>query len=478
MTHAPYLHADKLAQATGGFWHHTPPEHFESVEIDNRKLGDNGLFIALSGAQTDGHQFVCKLSAERNQAAIVSAVQSCVVPQLVTADPLSALQQIAAMCATATNGAKIAITGSVGKTGTKEIIAHILSKFGATHASSGNFNNHIGLPITLANLPEDAEFIITEMGMNHAGEIATLSALATPHIAAITRIADSHIGHFSSLEEIAYAKAEIFSSLSGPAVAVLPKDDAHYAILEAEAKAAGALKIISFGSGEDADFQLLSARQTPQGQRIEIALNHNENAKNLSFEIGMQAPHWALNSLCALAVCSAAGIPAEKASAVLFEMHDLKGRGKATPLYLNGKHAVLIDDAYNASPESMKASLAALAKRSDEANKSAILSDMLELGEASEPAHLRLADEIHAAGITTFIAIGPMMSKLATQLEAKVNTICFEDADALLADAGRFNAISEKLSEIILVKGSHGSGAYKIADLLADHYAVGEHDAT
>ena len=478
MTQAAFLNADKIAQTTGGTWNNVPPTQFAAIAVDNRKLKHNALFVALPGEHVDGHDFVATLQDESQQAAIVQTVQDCGIPQLVTPSPLAALQQIAKMCAQTTDGQKIALTGSVGKTGTKEIIAHILSRFGRTHATSGNYNNHIGLPLTLANMPEECAFIVAEMGMNHSGEIAALTQMARPNIAAITCIADSHIGHFDTIEDIAVAKAEIFSGLAEGGVAVLPRDDAFFALLEAKAQEAGAAEIISFGTTKEADFQLISQTQTQQGQDITIAVNLTEEKQQISFSLGMQAPHWALNTICALAICSACGISASQASTCLADMRDIAGRGKTTSLQLVHGTALLVDDSYNASPESMKASLFAFQQRKSCTHKTIILSDMLELGEYSASAHQELAHIIEAAGISHFIAIGPMMQQLASQFADKLHISSFANAEACLTALTAEQSLTASLGDVILVKGSHGSGAYKIAQHLRQQFAGGGHHVT
>ena len=262
---AAFLDAAMLAEITHGTWHNSPPEQFSHVGMDNRTLAAGGLFTALSGEHVDGHKFVSSLDSTAGQAAIVGAVQAGQVAQLLTPAPLDALQQIASYCADSTGAQKIAITGSVGKTGTKEMIAHILGRHGTTHASSGNYNNHIGLPLTLANMPDNCDFAVLEMGMNHAGEISRLSGIARPHIAAITCIADSHLGHFDTIDGIASAKSEIFDHLNGVAIAVLPKDDVFYPFLEDVARNKGAQQIISFGTSADADICMTELTATDTG---------------------------------------------------------------------------------------------------------------------------------------------------------------------------------------------------------------------
>ena len=467
---AAFLDAAMLAEITHGTWHNSPPEQFSHVGMDNRTLAAGGLFTALSGEHVDGHKFVSSLDSTAGQAAIVGAVQAGQVAQLLTPAPLDALQQIASYCADSTGAQKIAITGSVGKTGTKEMIAHILGRHGTTHASSGNYNNHIGLPLTLANMPDNCDFAVLEMGMNHAGEISRLSGIARPHIAAITCIADSHLGHFDTIDGIASAKSEIFDHLNGVAIAVLPKDDAFYPFLEDVARNKGAQQIISFGTSADADICMTELTATDSGLGITITCNNDTSGRSThSYQLGMHAAHWAMNSLCALAVCKAAGIAPELACRHLADMQDLPGRGRRYQLSMPSGISTMIDDSYNAGPESMRAALADFA-RSASGQKTVILSDMLELGPASTQAHQSLIPYIQDIRPALFVAIGDEMSALASQLSADTACITTPNISALIDDEAEFSALAHTAGNMILIKGSHGSGAYRLAAKLRQHF--------
>jgi len=470
---AAFLNAEMLATITHGTWHNSPPEQFSHIGMDNRTLAAGGLFTALAGEHVDGHKFVSNLDSRAGQAAIVGSVQTAQVAQLLTPAPLDALQQIASYCADHTGAQKIAITGSVGKTGTKEMIAHILGQHGRTHASSGNYNNHIGLPLTLANLPDDCAFAVLEMGMNHAGEISRLSSIARPQIAAITCIADSHLGHFDRIDDIASAKSEIFDHLEGIAIAILPKDDAFYPFLADMARKKGAQQIISFGKSPDADICMTSLNATDSGLNITITCTDGTAGRSadstISYQLGMHAPHWAMNSLCALAVCKAAGIPLREASRHLAEMQDLPGRGKRYQLSMPSGPSTLIDDSYNAGPESMRAALADFAQSASE-QKTVILSDMLELGTASTQAHQSLVPYIQDIRPALFVAIGDEMSAIASQLSTHTACITSPDISALIDNEAEFSALAQIAGDMILIKGSHGSGAYRLAAKLRQHF--------
>ena len=463
------LAPQKLAEICGGIWHPAVPEGYASgITIDSRTLQKGFLFVALKGRRSDGHDFVPQLTTGQVFATIVNhAVSRAEVPQLVVPDTLIALQTLAQAFAKTTTATKLAITGSVGKTGTKEMLAFLLASAGKTHATSGNYNNHIGMPLTLAAMPQETQYLVVEMGMNHAGEIAALTEITLPHIAAITCISDTHSEHFSSVSDIAEAKTEIFTGLSGPAVAILPRDDSFYGQLAGAARLAGARTILTFGYHEDSDIRVLTCHEAPQGLSLCVRIpDVDKGRKTLSFSLGMHAAHWAVSAACALAMALAAGIDVEHAVPHLASFRDLPGRGLATALEIAGHSFTLIDDSYNASPSSMVASLAHLATRPD-AVKTAILSDMLELGERSHEAHLSLVGPVIDAGITRLVTIGTMMAdQLGAQLASDIEVVSFDTAEELCAELVNHPAQLLGTSSVVLVKGSHGSGAHSVATTL------------
>ena len=439
----------------------SPPQIvINHLAIDHRQLGDNGLFIALPGSRHDGHEFVPELSAGRGQAAIVShAVAEADIAQLVVADPLKALHHLARSKADQLPAAKIAITGSVGKTGTKEMLARCLSGFGTTHASPGNFNNHIGAPLSIANAPDAARFVIAEMGMNRAGEIGLLANLFNPHIAVITKIAASHAGFFSRLEDIADAKAEIFSGFATGGTAILPGDDAFFARLAGTARMAGADRILRFGESEGCDIQLCRQTRSSLGQTLLI----KAFGQQLELELGMQAPHWGVNALAVLGVAAALELDLHAAAQHLSGMADLPGRGARFDLVIEGHYCRVIDDAYNAGPASMQAALADFASLPAK-GRVLILSDMLELGNLAETAHTALQTAIEQAQPDHLLLIGPLMAGLADRLardgqENSINTETYENAEQAI---GRARELAGQ-AELMLIKGSNGSGAHLIA---------------
>ena len=449
--------ASQLADICGGTWTRQPPHPFKAVEIDSRSLGENGLFIALEGSQVNGHDFVPSLNAGRNQAAIVGTpTEVCDVPQLTVADPLSALSDLAQHIASVTTAEKIALTGSVGKTGTKDMLAHCLASLKNTHATKGNLNNDIGAPLTIARMPSNTDILICELGMNHAGEINKLSQIMTPHIGVITRIADSHRGHFDCVEDIARAKAEIFDGMSTDGIAILPAEDTYFDILETAAKQVGISKIIRFGTSKDCELRLLSQQANDVGQHIDAQIF----GKPHSFTLGMTAPHWANSALICLGIASLLGLPVAKIAQRLADMHDIAGRGAIFEAVLNDHRVSIIDDAYNAGPASMQAALRLIGGKAG--RKGAILSDMLELGDAAPAAHHSLSHQIRRADIKHLLLIGPYMSSLADSLQNDMAITVHNNAD----DAKDAATEMAEACDHLLIKGSHGSGAWKLSQYL------------
>ena len=451
-----------LALICGGHWHldQVPSTEFTNAKINSLEINNNELFFALKGHNLDGHDFVTGLKPPA--AAIVERpVNIAQVPQLIVASPLDAMHRLAGTFAQETNAIKIAVTGSVGKTGTKEMLARCLSQFGDTHANRGNYNNYLGVPLTLLSMPSLLSYLVTEIGMNHEGEIAPLSQLVRPNIAIITKIAESHIGHLHSLQAVAHEKAKICAGMSPDGCIILPRDDDQYSILEKAAINAKIGTIISFGKNSTSTVQLLS--------RIVDDAHDSQIKQHISFRIGkntyqlgiaMRAEHWAINALSVIAACHFMGLDIEKACASLQNQTELDGRGAAIHLTINTHSTLLIDDAYNASPSSMRAAILDVASR-PEANKVFILTDMLELGEFSDEMHAELVPDIIQAHPSSVILVGPALKKIKKALKPITAVHTFENVGE--AKPAIESLIDE--ADIILVKGSHGSGAY----LLVQH---------
>jgi len=450
------LDAATLADRTAGRWvTQAGSLSVTSVEIDSRRCTDGSLFVALSGTQADGHDYIAAAAAKGAAAALVSRrVENPPLPLLLVDDVESGLSRLGAEGRTAhiaAGGRLVGITGSVGKTGSKEMLAHLLAPAGC-HASRASFNNHLGVPLTLAALPAAPLDAIQEMGMNAPGEISTLSQLARPDIAVITRIADSHAGFFDSLDQIADAKAEIFDGLRKGGTAVLNRDDPWFDRLAARADAAGAGSIVKFGTSDEADIRLLKIERGPDGMRVNCRIDE----RDIAFTLGMQGAHWAMNAMAMLAAVRALGHDPVTAAERLAEFTNLPGRGAVLRGSFAGADITLVDDSYNAGPASMKAAFASLAATPPQVM---VLSDMLELGDGSAAAHATLAAGIISLRPRVVITIGPEMSRMAAALPC-ATTHCeaatADDAVARLRDQIRDG-------DIVFVKGSNGSGAWRVA---------------
>ncbi len=454
----PLWTREEARQATGGAVHGRDWQA-TGVAIDSRTLTAGDLFVAIRGERHDGHDHVMAALEAGAVAALVDHVPPGLedAPLLVGRDTLADLRALARAARARTRARVIGITGSVGKTSTKEMLRHTLSEQGPALATRGNLNNHIGLPLSLARLPADAAFAVLEMGMNHAGEIADLAALARPEVALITTVDAVHLENFDSVAGIAEAKAELFQA--GPTVAVLNRDNAHFALLETRARAAGAERILSFGRAEGSDARLEHVTLSPEGSTVQATVL----GAPLSYTLGPPGMHWVLNSLGVLLTVAAAGGDTAAAAAALAHVTAPAGRGgqHTIPTPDNGV-ARLLDDAYNASPASMEAAFATLACIPPTGNgrRLVALGDMLELGPESPALHAALAAPLAAHGIDGVFTCGPNMAALHQALPEARRHAHAEDAESLLPCV----RAALRAGDVILVKGSHGSRMHVVAD--------------
>ena len=433
------------------------------ISIDTRSLENGDLFVALSGPNFDGHEFVASAFKNGAAAALVSQVGRQSLDDnsgLIVADTLYALRALGA-AARARSAAKIAaITGSVGKTGTKEALAHVLAPQGATSFSKNSLNNHWGVPLSLARMPADTDFGIFEIGMNHSGEITPLVSLARPHVAVVTAIASAHMAFFSSLEEIARAKAEIFSGLDG-GIAVINRDTEHFNLLAQSALATGAANIISFGRSAKADMRLIECESDTTGSSIEMRWY----GKPLKFRIGQPGLHWAYNSLAVLATVDALGGNIDEAAAAMASLPDMAGRGAIHEIPWGNGKIRLIDDSYNANPESMNAALQMLGHiPKNGGRRVAILGDMLELGEISAVAHAGLESEVLKNDIDTVFLAGSEMAALADALPKATLGGVSDTAEGLLPIV----LSSLEAGDIVSIKASNSIGFSRIVKKLTN----------
>lgn len=457
--------ARAIAQATGGAA--SGDFQVSGVEIDSRDVRGGDLFFALKGESTDGHRFI--------EGAFARGAAACVVdrpidgPHIVVPDTTAALERLGAASRARTMGRIIGVTGSVGKTGVKEAIFSALdrSSRGGAHRSLKSYNNHVGVPLSLARMSARSRFGIFEMGMNHAGEIAALTRQVRPHVAVITTIAPAHIEMLGSEEAIADAKAEIFEGLEPNGVAIIPADSPHYARLRDKAERhAGA--VVSFGRAQHSDVRLLDAVSAANGGSLVTA---DMGDRRLCYSVSSPGDHWVTNSLAVMAAVRAVGGDLGSAGLALAELEGLAGRGARQTISVKDGTALLIDESYNANPASMRATLAQLG-RTEARRRIAVLGAMKELGRHAAGYHAALASPLVEAGVDFTILVGDEMLALAEELGKSPRLSlgkpphfahCRDSVEAqqALADFGL------ESGDAILLKGSNSVGLGKLVAALA-----------
>ena len=458
----PLWTSDRAAAATGG--RSTRAWTATGISIDSRTLQPGDLFVALAGPNFNGHAFVSEAFAAGAVAAMVAAAPSACGPLLLVDDTLEALTRLAAAARARTSARIVAVTGSVGKTGVKQAIAHALRFQGMTAASEGSLNNHWGVPLSLARMPAETVFGAFEIGMNHAGEITPLASLARPDAAVVTTVAPAHMAFFDSLEDVARAKAEIFTGLDDGA-AIVDRDGAYFDLLADAARTAGAGEVIAFGRHPCADLRLIESLEDPDGADVRICWR----GRALEYRVGLPGAHWARNSLAVLAAVHALGADVEQASAAMASLPPMPGRGAVHVVNWGGGVVRLIDDSYNANPESMAAALKTLGRTPvpEGGRRVAILGDMLELGDMSRAAHAGLKQRIERNGIDLVYLAGPEMRALADALPCERVGGIADDARGLmpLALAGL------SAGDVVTVKSSKAVGLGRIVDALLERPA-------
>ena len=440
----------EIAAATGGAA--TGDFAVDGVAFDSREVGPGDLFVALTGDTTDGHRFVEQAFAQGAAGAIVS--QAIAQPHVLVGDTGAALDALAVASRARSAATIVGVTGSVGKTSAKEALFAALDRGrpGAVHRSVKSYNNHVGVPLSLARMPRAARFAVFEMGMNHAGELAALTRLVRPHIAVVTAIAPVHMEFFADEAAIAAAKAEIFRGLEPGGTAIVPADSAHRDLLVAAAEAVGA-RVVTFGTANEADVRAVEVMRVQTGGSYVTA---RVGQRELSFTLGQPGAHWVSNALAVLAAVDAAGADLGLAGLALAELGGLAGRGARFMATVAGGEALVIDESYNASPLAMRATLAVLAEETG--RHVAILGDMLELGAASADYHAALAEPILAARVDTVLLVGEAMGALAERLEGRIDVVHVPDAAAAL---DRLDTVLAP-GDAVLVKGSNGIGLSRL----------------
>ena len=448
--------SDEIAEATGGTA--SAPFEVSGVTFDSREVGPGDLFIAMPGTVHDGHHFVDAAFAAGAAGAIVS--QPVSGPHVLVGDTFAALQALGRASRQRSRAIIIGVTGSVGKTSTKEALFAALDRCrpGKVQRSVKSYNNHTGVPLSLARMPRDADFAVLEMGMSNAGEISALTSQVRPHVAIVTAIAPAHIENLGSEQAIADAKAEIFEGLEPDGVAIVPNEAPHRDRLVKAARRA-ADRIITFGGG-DADVHAVHAVTAEGGgSLISAALLERE----LTFTISQRGDHWVSNSLAVLVAVEAVGEDVAVAGLALADMPGLRGRGRRHRIEIDGGEVLLIDESYNANPASMAATLKSLGAERDVERRIAVLGPMRELGEHSGALHAGLAPAVLAAHVDRLILIGEEMRPLAEEVVGKVSLDLVSDVD---------EATGELLKllhpgDAVLVKASNSVGLARLVERVA-----------
>ncbi len=436
--------------------------HMAGVSIDTRTLQPGNLYVALKGERFDGHRFVSEALKKGAPFVLVQAVCADVPPsaQIVVDDTLTALQALATWRREEEAMRVVGVTGSVGKTGAKDMLSLVLAAQCRTHVTQGNFNNHIGLPLTIVNTPSETELLILEMGMNHVGEIHLLSRIAKPDAAIITTVEAVHLEFFDDVAGIARAKAEIMDGMSPAAPVILPVDNPHYPILEQVAQAKG-LRVLMFGQGEQADYRMQNVQVSAEGTTGELLAGQTL----LQVHLGALGAHYAWNAAAVLACIDAMGFDLAKAASSLRQYREPPGRGTLEPLSWGGGSITLIDESYNASPVSMQAAFAKLAAIVDGRRTIVVLGDMKELGETADVLHAQLATSLQECAIQQVYLTGAHMAHLARALPDSMLAGHFPDNASLASQLCQ----DVQPGDIVLFKGSRGSHMEEVMQALKEY---------
>lgn len=445
---SPLWTSAEIAAATGG----TEIGAFEAtgLSIDTRSLQPGDLFVPLIDAR-DGHDFIDAAMAAG--AAGTLTQKDGFSPAINVVDTMAALQDLGQAGRARSRAKRIAVTGSVGKTSVKDALAVMLAPFGKTHKSQRSFNNHLGVPITLATLPSGAEFAVFETGMNHAGELTDLSRQVAPHIALITTVAGAHQANFDSIEAIADAKAEIRHGLDGDGILILNADNDYTPRIRAQSDG---LKILSFGRAEGTDVTIVASTHHAQGGHIQL----RADGALIDVTLNVAGQHWDYNAAACIAVAHALGLDLHQAARALAQVTASNGRGDVTRTMIAGKSVTLIDESYNANPTSMRAAISAAALVVG--RKIAVLGDMYELGPDELEQHAALAEPLVAAGFARVLMIGECMRALRGTLPQGLRGIQADTIDMI--DAALPDEIQD--GDVLLIKGSNATGLGQLAKRL------------
>ncbi len=461
--------SEALVDAMGGRPIGTMPESISGISIDSRSLQPGDAFFAIKGEAMDGHDFATAAIKAGAGVLVVAegklpALGRLTAPMIVVQDVLAALEKLGVAARARSNAKIIAVTGSAGKTTTKEALRHVLSAVGKVHASAQSFNNHWGVPLTLARMPDDCDYAVFEIGMNHPGEIRPLVKMVRPHVAIVTLIAAAHLGFFRNLDEIAKAKAEIFEGIEPGGAALLNRDDARWKLLDKMARAAGVEHVFGFGE---------NARSTYKLTKCELHADHSDitariGGQDVIARIGAPGRHMVQNVLAVLGAAHLVEADIGKAAQALADLSAERGRGKRHVLRHPKGPITLIDESYNANPASMAAAMALLNATpvTDEGRRIAVLGDMLELGDHSAKLHADLAELIVGTGTNTVFLGGPEMRALADILPDEIATEYRQGAEELKP----LLLSALKAGDVVMIKSSKGIGFSKLVEALLGKY--------
>ncbi|ESX45307.1 UDP-N-acetylmuramoylalanyl-D-glutamyl-2,6-diaminopimelate--D-alanyl-D-alanine ligase [Mesorhizobium sp. C416B] len=461
--------SDALVDAMGGRPLGPMPEGISGISIDSRSLQPGDAFFAIKGEAMDGHDFATAAIKAGAGVLVVAegklpSLGRLTAPMIVVQDVLAALEKLGVAARARSSAKIIAVTGSAGKTTTKEALRHVLSAVGTVHASAQSFNNHWGVPLTLARMPGDCDYAVFEIGMNHPGEIRPLVKMVRPHVAIVTMIAAAHLGFFRNLDEIAKAKAEIFEGIEPGGAALLNRDDARWKLLDKMARAAGVEHVFGFGE---------NARSTYKLTKCELHAGHSDitariGGQDVVARIGAPGRHMVQNVLAVLGAAHLVEADIAKVAEALADLSAERGRGKRHVLRHPKGPITLIDESYNANPASMAAAMALLNATpvTGEGRRIAVLGDMLELGDHSAKLHAALAELIVGTGTHTVFLGGPEMRALADILPDEIKTEYRAGAEELKP----LLLSTLKAGDVVMIKSSKGIGFSKLVEALLGKY--------
>lgn len=431
---------------------------YSAVNTDTRNLQKGDLFVALKGENFDGHEFVAKAGSLGAAGAMVSQRVDCGLPQLVVGDTLQGLQDLAHSWRKDFTIPFVAVTGSNGKTTTRQMLASVFAARGPVLATEGNLNNHIGLPLTLLKLRAAHRTAVTEMGANHHGEIATLCKIGEPDIGIVTQAGDAHLEGFGSRDGVAQAKGEMFSALGAGKVAVINRDDFYFPLWQ---QMAGSANAITFGFSEKADVRAINVTAEPAHAPASMRFDLQAPGARIEVRIPLPGKHNVANALAAAAAGISAGLDLQDIAAGLANVQGAGGRvtWKTTP-----EGARIIDDTYNANPTSVAAALELLANSGDE--RIAVLGDMKELGPAAAQLHRDCGTKARALGIDALFTLGPLAAEASKAFGS--SSRAFDTLDPLVSELRPLL----KPGVTILVKGSRSSRMERVVAALMRQESV------